>query len=35
LIGGELSFDKPLEDWKTPVGIFKVQLGRLVDRHDH
>jgi hypothetical protein len=26
LVGGELSFDKPLEDAESPIGIFKVHL---------
>jgi hypothetical protein len=34
LVEGKLTFDKPLEDRKTPVGIFKVQLRWLVDHHD-
>jgi hypothetical protein len=34
LVGGKLSLDKPLEDGKTPVEIFEVRLGWLVDHHD-
>jgi hypothetical protein len=33
-VEGKLSFDKPLEDQEPSVGIFKIQLGRLVNRHD-
>jgi hypothetical protein len=34
LVGGKLPLDKPLEDRETPIRIFEVRLGRLVDLHD-
>jgi hypothetical protein len=34
LVGRQLPFDKPVEDGKAPIWIFKVQLGWLVDLHD-
>jgi hypothetical protein len=34
LVGRKLSLDKTLEDRKTLIKIFKVPLGRPVDRHD-
>jgi hypothetical protein len=34
LVGRHLPFDEPLEDGETPVWIFKVRLGLLIDLHD-
>jgi hypothetical protein len=34
LVGGKLPLDKPLKDRETPIRIFEVLLGRLVDLHD-
>jgi hypothetical protein len=34
LVGGELPFDKPLEDGESPVRIFKVHLWWLINCHD-
>jgi hypothetical protein len=34
LVGGELPFDKPLEVGESPIGIFKVHLRWLINRHD-
>jgi hypothetical protein len=34
LVGWKLPIDKPLKDRETPIKIFKVRFGWLVDRHD-
>jgi hypothetical protein len=34
MIGGQPSLDKPLQDRESPVGVFKIQLGQLIDHHD-
>jgi hypothetical protein len=34
LVGGKLSFDKPLEDGESLIGIFEVYLWWLINRHD-
>jgi hypothetical protein len=34
LVGWEFPLDKPLEDGKSPVGIFEVHFLWLINRHD-